>query len=49
MRIVIADDTALVRDGLARLLQDEGFDVCRRAENAQGFSRLSTIPVRTRS
>jgi DNA-binding NarL/FixJ family response regulator len=33
MRVVIADDTALVRDGLARLLQDEGFDVCGRAHD----------------
>ncbi len=34
MRLVIADDTALVRDGLARLLQDEGFEVCGRAADA---------------
>src|SRR5262245_49836864 len=35
MRVVIADDTALVRDGLARLLEDEGFDVCGRAADAE--------------
>ena len=34
MRLVIADDTALVRDGLARLLQDEDLEVCGRAADA---------------
>ena len=27
MRVVIAEDLALLRDGLARLLRDNGFDV----------------------
>jgi DNA-binding NarL/FixJ family response regulator len=34
MRVVIADDSMLVREGLARLLTDAGFDVVGTAENA---------------
>jgi len=30
MRVLIADDEALLRDGLARLLQDAGFEVVGR-------------------
>ena len=41
MRVVIADDTAIVRDGLARLLQDEDFDVCGRA--CDGAELLSLV------
>jgi len=42
---VIADDTALVRDGLARLLQDEGFDVCGRAcDGAELLSLVEEAP-----
>jgi serine/threonine-protein kinase len=41
MRVVIADDTALVSDGLARLLEDEGFEVCGRA--ADGETLLSVV------
>jgi DNA-binding NarL/FixJ family response regulator len=35
VRVVIADDAALIRDGLARLLADTGFDVVGKAENAE--------------
>jgi DNA-binding NarL/FixJ family response regulator len=34
MRVVIADDSVLLREGIARLLQDSGFDVVGQAENA---------------
>jgi serine/threonine-protein kinase len=34
MRVVIADDTALLRQGVARLLQEAGIDVCGQAADA---------------
>ena len=34
MRLVVADDSMLLREGLARLLADAGFDVVGKAENA---------------
>ena len=34
MRIVIADDAALVREGVARLLEDDGFEVAGQASDA---------------
>ena len=34
MRVVIADDAALIRDGLARLLTEAGFDIVGKAEDA---------------
>ncbi len=40
MRIVIADDAALMREGLARLLADAGFDVAGKAEDADELLRL---------
>ncbi len=33
MRVVIAEDSVLLREGLARLLEDNGFDVVGQAEN----------------
>ena len=35
MRVVIADDSILLREGIARLLEDEGFDVAGQAGNAE--------------
>ena len=35
MRVVLADDAVLVREGVARLLAEEGFDVVAQAENAE--------------
>ena len=40
MRIVIADDTALLRQGLARLLAEAGIDVCGEASDADELLRL---------
>ena len=40
MRIVIAEDMALMRAGLARLLADRGFDVIGEAEDADTLLRL---------
>jgi serine/threonine-protein kinase len=37
---VIADDTALLRQGLARLLTDAGIDVCGEAADASGLLEL---------
>ena len=34
MRVVIAEDSVLLREGLARLLEDAGFDVVAQCENA---------------
>ena len=34
MRVVLADDSVLLREGVARLLQDGGFDVVGQASNA---------------
>jgi len=40
MRVVIADDDALLREGLALLLRNEGFDVVAAVDNAEGFLTL---------
>jgi DNA-binding NarL/FixJ family response regulator len=40
MRIVIADDAALVREGVARLLADAGFEVAGQAADASELLRL---------
>ena len=34
MRVVIADDSALLREGLARLLHESGVEVCETASDA---------------
>jgi DNA-binding NarL/FixJ family response regulator len=39
MRVVIADDEALVRDGLARLLEDTGIEVLSRCSDAPALLR----------
>jgi serine/threonine-protein kinase len=40
MRIVIADDEMLLRDGLARLLEDAGFEVAGRCGDAEELLRM---------
>lgn len=40
MRVVIADDAALIREGIARLLGDAGLEVSGQAENAEQLLRL---------
>jgi len=40
MRVVIADDEALLRDGLARLLEDAGFEVVGRCGDADALLRM---------
>ena len=37
MRVVVADDAALLRQGVARLLTDAGFDVVGESETAEGL------------
>ena len=39
MRVVIADDSVLLREGLARLLEDVGFEVAGQAGNAEDLLR----------
>ncbi|HEY4346767.1 MAG TPA: response regulator transcription factor [Gaiellaceae bacterium] len=34
MRVVLADDSVLLREGIARLLEDSGFDVVGQADNS---------------
>ena len=40
MRIVIADDEALLREGLARLLADAGFEIAGRCGDADALMRM---------
>jgi len=40
MRVVIADDETLLREGLARLLQDAGLEVAGRCGDAEGLLRM---------
>ena len=46
MRVVIADDTALLREGLVRLLTDRGMQVCGDAGDAERL--LALVGRRTR-
>jgi DNA-binding NarL/FixJ family response regulator len=39
VRVVVADDVLLTREGIVRLLQDAGIDVVGQAEDAQGLLR----------
>jgi DNA-binding NarL/FixJ family response regulator len=39
VRIALAEDSVLLRDGLARLLADEGFDVVAQCEDAEQLMR----------
>jgi DNA-binding NarL/FixJ family response regulator len=43
VRVVIADDEALLREGLARLLQDAGFDVAGRCGDAEALLRMVEV------
>jgi DNA-binding NarL/FixJ family response regulator len=40
VRVVIADDEALIREGLARLLEDAGFEIAGRCGDADALLRL---------
>jgi DNA-binding NarL/FixJ family response regulator len=40
VRVVIADDAALIREGIARLLGDAGLEIVGQAENADQLLRL---------
>ncbi|MDP8969375.1 MAG: response regulator transcription factor [Actinomycetota bacterium] len=46
MRVVLADDSMLIREGLARLLRDAGFEVVGTAESASELLRrvAATVP-----
>jgi DNA-binding NarL/FixJ family response regulator len=39
MRVVIAEDSVLLREGIARLLEESGFEVAGQAEDAEGLLR----------
>ena len=40
VRVVVADDSVLLREGIVRMLRDEGFDVCGQAGDADELVRL---------
>jgi DNA-binding NarL/FixJ family response regulator len=40
VRVVIADDTALLRQGLVRLLEDAGVEICGEAGDGEGLLEL---------
>ncbi|HVR80076.1 MAG TPA: response regulator transcription factor [Acidimicrobiia bacterium] len=45
MRVVIAEDSVLLREGMARLLSDEGIEVIAQVDNADAFvSRVKADP-----
>jgi DNA-binding NarL/FixJ family response regulator len=41
MRVVIAEDLALLRDGLTRMLEDNGFEVVAAVEDGDGLSEAA--------
>jgi DNA-binding NarL/FixJ family response regulator len=43
MRLVVADDTMLTREGIVRLLTDAGHDVVGQAEDADGLLRETRV------
>jgi DNA-binding NarL/FixJ family response regulator len=43
MRLVIADDEALLREGLARVLEDSGFDIVGRCGDAEALLRMVEV------
>jgi len=43
MRVVVADDSTLLREGLVRLLNEAGFDVAGQAVNAQELLQLVRV------
>ena len=47
MRVVVAEDTLLTREGIVHLLRDAGIDVVAEAENAEQCSRTSAARART--
>ena len=46
MRVVIADDVMLTREGIAHLLEDAGIDVVAQAEDAEALLREVRIARR---
>jgi DNA-binding NarL/FixJ family response regulator len=40
VRVLIADDAVLIREGLSRLLRDQGFEVVAEVESAEGVVEL---------
>jgi DNA-binding NarL/FixJ family response regulator len=46
VRVVIAEDSVLLREGLARLLEDAGFEVVAQCENAQDLLlKVDSFPL----
>ena len=45
MRVLIAEDQALLREGIVALLKDKGIDVVAQAEDAEGLHRILAGPV----
>ena len=40
VRVVVADDSVLLREGIVRMLREEGFEVCGQAGDAEELARL---------
>jgi DNA-binding NarL/FixJ family response regulator len=40
VRVVVAEDSVLLREGIVRLLREEGFDVCGQASDGEELVRL---------
>ncbi len=49
MRVVVADDVMLTREGIVRLLKESGIDVVAEAEDADGLLRHVQLTQPTRS
>jgi DNA-binding NarL/FixJ family response regulator len=43
MRVILVDDSVLLRQGVARLLTDEGCDVCAQLDTADGLVEAVTL------
>ena len=44
MRVVIAEDQFLLRDGLARLLAAHGFEIAAAVDSAPGLLKALLVP-----
>jgi hypothetical protein len=47
VRVVVADDVMLTREGIVRLLKDAGIEVVAEVEDAPGLLHQVAWPVRT--
>ena len=43
MRVVLADDSVLLREGIARLLEDAGFEIVAQSGTAEDHRRVLAV------